>query len=145
MNRKIAIVLAIGLTAGGLFHSILYAQMKTSVWDGIYTEDQAKGGETLYRKECASCHGDDLAGVGQTPPLSGKEFKMDWDGLTVGDLYERMRVSMPADHPGTLSPEQNAGILAYLLKSNEFPPGNTPIRGDTESLKQIRFETAKPK
>jgi len=145
MNRKIAIALTIGLAICGLSHSILRAQAGASVWDGVYTEDQAKGGETLYRKECASCHGDDLAGLGQTPPLSGKEFKMDWDGLTAGDLYERIRVSMPADHPGTLSPEQNAGILAYLLKSNEFPAGKTALRGDTDTLKQIRFESAKPK
>ena len=33
-----------------------------SVWDGVYTEEQAKRGEELYRKECASCHGYTLVG-----------------------------------------------------------------------------------
>ena len=28
-----------------------------SVWDGVYTEEQAKRGEQLYRKECGTCHG----------------------------------------------------------------------------------------
>ncbi len=145
MNRKQALALALGLAVSSLFHSILHAQAEGSVWDGIYSEEQSKSGDTLYRKECASCHGEDLAGAGQTPPLSGIEFKMDWNGLTVGDLYERMRISMPADHPGTLNPEQNAAILAFLLKSNDFPAGKAALRGDTESLKRIRFETVKPK
>ena len=42
-----------------------------SVWDGLFTEEQAQRGEPLYRANCASCHGDTLKGSGETPPLSG--------------------------------------------------------------------------
>jgi len=45
-----------------------------SVWDGVYTEEQAKRGEELYRKECASCHGETLVGGGGAAPLTGGTF-----------------------------------------------------------------------
>ena len=115
-----------------------------SVWDGAYTEEQAKRGEAIYQKECASCHGEDLKGKDQAPPLTGNDFKMDWNGLSVGDLFYRIRISMPADHPGKLSPEQNADTLAFILKANQFPAGKKDLPTDGDSLKQIQFETTKP-
>jgi len=115
-----------------------------SVWDGVYTEAQAKRGEAIYQKECASCHGEDLAGKGQAPPLTGNDFKMDWNGLSVGDLFDRIRISMPADHPGKLSPDQNADTLAFILKANQFPAGKKDLPVDGDALKQIQFETTKP-
>ena len=60
-----------------------------SVWDGVYTEEQAKRGEPIYRKECASCHGEMLTGGESAPPLTGGAFLANWNGLTVGDLTSR--------------------------------------------------------
>jgi quinoprotein glucose dehydrogenase len=141
--KKIATAL-FGLSFLGIFHAILPAQSGASVWDGVYTEDQAKRGDAVYQKECASCHGNDLKGADQAPPLSGNEFKMDWNGLSVGDLFDRIRVSMPANQPGKLTPEEYADTLAFILKGNQFPAGKTELAGKSDSLKQIRFETAKP-
>ena len=93
----------------------VYAQQSASVWDGVYTQEQANRGKTLYSKECASCHGQALDGSGQAPPLTGADFKGNWNGQTVDDLFEKMQTSMPADQPGKLSREQNADILAFLL------------------------------
>src|SRR6516164_2866588 len=114
-----------------------------SVWDGVYTQEQAKRGETLYSKECASCHGDTLIGGGGASPLTGGTFLSNWNGLTVGDLFERIRVSMPADNPGHLSRQQNADIIAHILNVNQFPPGKTELDTRTEVLKQIAVEMAK--
>ncbi len=61
-----------------------------SVWDGVYTEEQAKRGEAVYRKECATCHGDILTGGESAPPLTGGAFQANWNGLTLGDLFDRM-------------------------------------------------------
>ena len=41
----------------GLAAAMLAAQASRSVWDGVYTDEQAKRGQTLYGKECSSCHG----------------------------------------------------------------------------------------
>jgi len=123
----------------------LVAQETTrSVWEGVYTDDQAKRGETLYARECASCHGDLLTGGEQAPPLAGGEFLANWNGLTAGDLFERIRKTMPMNKPGKLSREVNADILAYMLAVNKFPAGNTELSHNAEMLKQIRIEATKP-
>jgi len=119
-------------------------QPSRSVWDGVYTEEQSKRGEALYGASCAKCHGDTLTGGEAAPPLTGGEFLANWNGLTVGDLFERIRISMPADRPGALSSAQNADILAHMLRMNQFPAGKTELERQAEILKQIRFEAAKP-
>jgi len=134
--------IAIGLLA--LLANGLYAQ-QSSVWDGVYTPDQANRGKDAYNKACASCHGVALDGSGAVPPLSGPDFKSDWNGQTADDLFEKMQTSMPADRPGQLSREQNADILAFLLSSNGFPAGQKELPTDAAALQKIRFESAKPK
>lgn len=119
-------------------------QPSRSVWDGVYTAEQAKRGAALYATNCASCHGLGLTGGESAPPLTGGEFLSNWGGLTVGDLFERIRGSMPADRPGTLSRAQNADILAHLLNVGEFPAGKAELSTQTEVLKQIRIVAVKP-
>jgi mono/diheme cytochrome c family protein len=115
-----------------------------SVWDGVYSAEQSKRGEALYANNCASCHGSALGGGESAPPLTGGEFFANWNGLTLGDLFDRIRVSMPADRPGKLSREQNADILAFMLSVSQFPAGKTELAHQTEVLKQIRFDATKP-
>ena len=124
--------------------ALALAQTNRSVWDGVYTEAQAKRGQALYAKECASCHGTELTGGESAPPLTGIAFLANWNGLTVGDLFQRMWVSMPQDDPTRMSRQQHADILAFLLGANRFPPGKTELDRQTEVLKLIRFEAEKP-
>jgi S-disulfanyl-L-cysteine oxidoreductase SoxD len=137
LKMKTRVRITISLT---LFLAItVQAQQPASVGDGVYTSAQSDRGKALYRKECASCHGADLDGTGQAPPLAGAEFKSNWNGQTLDDLFEKIQTSMPADRPGQLSREQNADILAFLLKSNEFPAGQKDLPSDAAALAKIRF------
>ena len=120
------------------------ASPSRSVWDGVYTEEQAKRGEEMYRKECATCHGDTLVGGGGAAPLAGGTFLSNWNGLTVGDLFERIRKTMPQGALGKLSKQQDADVLAYLLSFNKFPVGKAELQKQVEFLKEIRFEATKP-
>jgi len=115
-----------------------------SVWDGVYTKEQAGRGQPLYGEHCASCHGATLEGGESAPALAGAEFLSNWNGLTAGDLFERMRTSMPQNKPGKLSREVNADILAYMLSGNQFPAGKTELSHVTEVLKDIRIDATKP-
>jgi mono/diheme cytochrome c family protein len=117
---------------------LVSAQGKTTL-DGIYSEPQAARGEKIYADSCASCHGDDLSGGGQTPALAGKEFNVDWTDLTLGDLFDRTHGTMPADKPGTLTPAQTADVIAYLLKKGNFPAGAADLPSDAAALKTIKF------
>ena len=119
------------------------AQPSHSLWDGVYTQEQAKRGETAYVEQCGRCHGADLSGGDSVPPLAGTDFLSTWNTKTVGDLFDRIRTSMPADKPGTLSREQDADIVAYMLSVNQFPAGKTELGTDTDLLKQIQFDAFK--
>ena len=110
---------------------------------GVYTDTQATRGADTYNKECASCHGAGLEGDGFAPALSGTEFLSNWNGTTLGDLFDRIRISMPPGGPTAVPPETKADIVAHLLKSNKFPAGTTEIGKDLEPLKQIKFELPK--
>jgi quinoprotein glucose dehydrogenase len=123
--------------------SVASAQPTKSVWDGVYTEEQANRGKQGYADQCASCHGPELTGGEMAPALSGGDFMSDWDGLTVGDLFERIRISMPQNAPGSLSGQQNADILAFVLASNKFPSGSTELAKEAMILKTIKFEAKK--
>jgi S-disulfanyl-L-cysteine oxidoreductase SoxD len=127
--------------------SLVRAQDATrSVWDGVYTDQQAKRGEPKYRENCADCHGDDLEGDAEAPALSGAMFQTNWEGLPLGSLFQRIRRDMPLNkYVGTLSPSVNADILAYILKVNRFPQGGGELSHAAEILNQIRFESVKPK
>jgi S-disulfanyl-L-cysteine oxidoreductase SoxD len=119
-----------------------------SVWDGIYTESQAGRGEALYHHECAGCHGDKLMGAGKdsedAPALTGQEFQEEWKGRTVNDLFKKILRKMPQDDPGTLTPEQTADLLAFLLSFNKFPAGKTELPPDEKALKGIHFDGKTP-
>lgn len=137
------ITFAIVLMAGLYAVVALGAQGRTT-GDGVYTETQAKRGETIYAESCASCHGSDLSGGGQTPELAGKEFNGDWNHLSIGDLFDRTRATMPADKPGTLTPARTADVIAYLLQQGKFPAGQTELPEDAAALKAITFVSPKP-
>jgi quinoprotein glucose dehydrogenase len=144
MRVRIAIGI-IPLVAVFVLQAALGAQPATkSVWDGAYTEAQAARGKDLYSKECGSCHGPELTGGEMAPGLAGGEFLAGWDGLTLGDLFERIRISMPQNAPGSLPNQTNADILAFMLASNKFPAGQTELPKEAMILKTIKFEAKKP-
>ncbi len=111
-----------------------------SVWGGVYTEAQAARGAEAYQANCQSCHGAQLTGQGEAKPLSGASFLSGWNGLSVGDLFERIRTTMPMTAPKSLPRDTYADILAYLLKFNGFPPGMGDLPGRAERLADIRFD-----
>jgi len=127
-----------------LLVALTSAQAPRTVWDGVYTREQAQRGEKLYEQECGRCHGDDLTGIEAAPALTGSNFAATWEGVPLSDLVERMRVSMPQDKPGSLSRAQNADVLAYILQVSRFPAGEKPLEGQTSVLSQITFRTFRP-
>jgi mono/diheme cytochrome c family protein len=134
----------IGMAAAGLAVIALAQDATRSVWDGVYTDAQAKTGQGVYNSECASCHGDQLNGGEMAPPLAGGEFMSNWNGLTVGDLFERIRTGMPPGTPGKVGRDAKVAIVTYILQYNKFPSGTTEMPSQTEAMKQIKMEASKP-
>jgi hypothetical protein len=90
-------------------------------------------GEEIYYQKCASCHG--VTGTeGPNDVLVGREpregFPFGKDPSykkTIGNywpyattLYDYINRAMPFDEPGSLSPEEVYGLVAFLLYKNEI-------------------------
>ena len=138
MSSRIAILAAALAVSAGI-GGVAWAQGGPTVLDGVYTAAQAEQGQAQFSQHCAACHGSGLTGNGEAPALVGGEFISNWAGLTVGELFERIRTTMPQDNPGKLSRAQYAQILAFILKSNGYPAGQKELDQRTEFLKAIGF------
>jgi cytochrome c len=148
MRRNRKVVIGVTLITFCLLPAALPQQNEQpskphSIWDGIYTAEQAKRGEPLYDRACSACHGDKLAGHEDAPPLAGQDFLDSWNGLTVGKLFDKIRLTMPKGTPSEVGVQQKADILAYILSVNKFPTGKIELQ-KSEALKDIRFEANKP-
>lgn len=122
----------------------LAERQERTVWDGIYTLEQADRGDVLYQEWCASCHAADLSGGDVAPGLVGGEFVWNWSGLTVGQLFDRLRISMPQEDPAAVSRSEKADILAFMLRANEFPAGERELPDRAAMLEQFLFEAIQP-
>jgi len=120
------------------------AAQAPSLSNGVYTEQQATRGKIQYVDHCSACHQTELQGSDLAPPLKGDDFVMKWSGSTLQDLFDTIATTMPGDAPGSLMPQVNADILAYVLQVNKFPAGHTELKPDAAALKAIALETKKP-
>jgi quinoprotein glucose dehydrogenase len=148
MRPAAAIVL--GSMVLGAFYSIVLAQQAapaspqsasaspSSLASGVYTDAQAKRGETVYKGTCAACHGPALAGD-QGPALVGKDFIAEWKDMSLGDLLEEVQVTMPQNAPGSLMPTEYADALAYVLSMNKYPAGMAELGSNPAPLKTVKM------
>ena len=136
--------LAVGMAAVVALTVATSARQAQSVWDRIYTLEQAKRGELVYRDACESCHAPDLSGGKVVPGLVGEAFTGHWYGRTVGQLFEQVLVSMPEENPSDVSRREKVDILAFILRANAFPAGDRELPDRIEVLDHFLFDTRKP-
>ena len=129
-------------TTEGIVLEAQQAPAARTVWDGVYTDVQARRG-ALTSGLCTQCHGEGLEG-GPAPELRGGAFLARWDNRTVGELFDLIRLRMPDDDPGSLPREESADLVAYILALNGFPAGAAEIGTTAEPLRQIRIAASKP-
>jgi mono/diheme cytochrome c family protein len=129
----VAAMLAVDLSA---------RQEPTKAADGMFTEAQATRGQLSYSKNCASCHLEDLRGEGFAPALVDRPFDDRWGYGSVGELFVSVQGTMPADRPKSLPAAEYADIVAYLLKANGYPAGQTELSHDANALKALSMKKA---
>jgi mono/diheme cytochrome c family protein len=116
------------------------AQNRTAS-EGVYSEEQARRGQDLFKAQCASCHGAALNGsVG--PPLAGADFVRGWGSQPLADLADKIQHTMPATAPGTLTRSQAVSLVAHILQVNKFPAGRAELSVDDAVLKAVAFPAA---
>jgi ankyrin repeat protein len=110
---------------------------RSSIWDGVYTEAQAKRGEQFYAKSCAKCHAEDLLGSTNAPALVGQAFFARFDRTSADDVIDVIRRTMPQEAPDTLGMPVYADIISYVFRSNGAPDGKTELPTDRAKLREI--------
>jgi mono/diheme cytochrome c family protein len=115
-----------------------------TVWDGVYSEQQAERGRSAYMDACASCHAKDLRGDSTAPSLVEESFSFQWSDATVAELFDRIRTLMPSDRPNSLSSQRYRDIVAFVLQANTFPAGDKDLDEDVAALRQILITMKRP-
>jgi mono/diheme cytochrome c family protein len=131
MTKKIALV---ALAAAA---TLLFGQDAKKASQGVFTKAQADTGKGVYSAKCASCHGSSLEGGDVPPALAGGTFMANWGTQSVDDLFARIRTGMPPGQEGSLSRDQTAQIVAYILDFNGYPAGQAALPTQDEVLKGI--------
>ena len=135
---KTTMAMLLGSTMFALALTTVRAQQPGSALAGVYTEAQAKRGELLYTDQCKICHGPKLEGdLG--PSIAGKEFVAAWKDMSVGELLDKILMTMPSNQPGTLTPQQGADLLAYVLSVNKYPVGQAELGTTVPPLKAVKM------
>ena len=135
-NRRsfgLALWLVVCAVGAWTMHEPAGAQGRKTVWDKVYTSEQAALGKVEYDMVCAGCHGNDLSGRdggGQGPELAGAAFRKKWDLQSVNQLFTEIKTRMPRNQPGTLSADAYLNVVAYVLESNKFPAGDQDLVAD---------------
>lgn len=105
-----------------------------STGHGVYSDDQATRGKTAFEMYCASCHA--------PSDYAGEQFRMNWFGRKVSDLFRVLKTTMPEDNIGGLSDDEYTRVIAYILKLNGFPTGKDSLTSDSTLTRQIRIGPA---
>jgi cytochrome c5 len=103
-----------------------------STMAGVYTAPQAARGEETYMAVCVSCH---PAGT-----YKAAGFKATWKGRPLSDLFDQVREKMPKNDPGSLSTQEYVQLVAYILRINDVPAGDTDLAADVDVMKKIRID-----
>ena len=136
-GRRFALVeavLVVGLISAGWVSAPVGAQSGGSVLDGVFTEAQATRGEATFRGVCSACH--------DPGEFSGGRFRLTWVGMSAGDLYDTIATLMPEGDPGSLTPAQYAGVVAYLLQLNGYPAGEEALPTNLRALRAMEIVDA---
>lgn len=111
------------------------AQPRRTVWDGVFTPEQAAGGKTTFTATCSACHGADLSG-GNGPVLKGDLFLNHWMEGSLDALFAKVK-SMPPNR-ANLGDNAYADLLAFLLDANAFPAGAQALNAEAISNVQVQ-------
>jgi ankyrin repeat protein len=108
-----------------------------TIWDGVFTDQQAQRGQQVYQRACAACHLDSLQGDAVSPPLTGSGFLARFTGQSAHEMVQNLRASMPQNAPDSLGDRAYIDLVSYLLKANGSKTGALELPLDVAELEKI--------
>lgn len=114
-----------------LFMMAAAAQEKPgrTVWDGVYTKDQAKRGEAVFGVRCLACHSTGFQRTG---------FVERWREDKLSGFFTFVSTYMPRDNPGSAKQNEYLDIAAYIMSNNDLPAGPNELTYEALSTIQVQ-------
>ena len=100
--------------------SIAALASEQSTKDGAFTSEQAERGKNVYERSCVNCHQTDFY----------RERLARWENKPVGQLFEVVSTTMPADNVGALLTSEYIDVLTYIFAITGSPSGNSELTTD---------------
>ncbi|HEY0875406.1 MAG TPA: cytochrome c [Vicinamibacterales bacterium] len=124
-------VAAFAFTAASAY--VAPAQKTTN--DGVYTKAQADGAKKQFETICADCHPFTVAAKKKPKdlPLGDEPFFDSWSGRPLSEMITLIALTMPNDGSATVTDEEAANLVAYILQQNGYPAGSVPLTTATAS------------
>ena len=106
-----------------------------------FTTAQADRGQAAYLQDCQDCHGSTLDnGEFGGPPLKGGYFRTRWGTASVAVLSGYISMTMPPDRPGQLSPQTYTDLVAFILSSNGYSPGDKELPSEQSAQQNMSLQ-----
>ena len=134
MIKHVMMGLVIAGSSIGIVTAAAQAPTK-STNDGVYTAAQAERGKKTFGDKCTACH--------EPSRFSGETFHESWDNKALKEIWDVASGTMPEDNPGSLPQQDYGDILAYFLHLNEFPAGESELKGEASAMAAIKIEKKK--
>jgi mono/diheme cytochrome c family protein len=107
------------------------APQSKTVWDGVYTQEQAARGASSFASNCARCHDAQPTDADPGKSLAGKNFWESFRENTVDHLLDYVSKNMPNGSGGSLSANTYADLVAFILSKNDLPAGASELSRDS--------------
>ena len=76
--------------------------------------------------------------------MNDADFAKNWDGGSLGDLYDKIKMLMPQDDPGSLTESEASDVLSFMLSKSGYPAGAADLPMKSDDLKAMKFVAKKP-
>ncbi|MBW6507711.1 MAG: cytochrome c [Rhodobacteraceae bacterium] len=119
-NRFAMVLLALACAAPA-FAQTATRDSAATAW---YTAAQADLGRRAFVANCAACHGSSMLTIFRRQSSAAKYFNF-------------ISGSMPKHLPGSLPEADYVSIVAYMLRTAGFPPGERELTSERAVLRQI--------
>jgi mono/diheme cytochrome c family protein len=107
-----------------------------------FTQAQAERGASIFQSHCAGCHDLDARKARHPNTLAGDAFVRRWNN--VGELFDKIYLTMPADKLLSLDHEAYLDVTAFLARENGFAAGPTALTDDTAQQRAMLLAPTLP-
>lgn len=116
-----------------------------TIWDGVFTAEQATAGGALYTQYCQGCHGKTGRGTPGGPGVTGANLNKKWEDTSLLDFFTFAHTNMPPGNAGKIGSEQDyVNIVSYIMELHGAEPGDKMLVWNEDQLANI-YIVRKPK